>query len=135
MNRAFIIYGATSGIVRRVVTTDSTDFRISNHLGLGETHVEVPNFDPQVGVDVDQVMIATKGITPPSPRCAIIQNGNVVGVVNADPNIDTLPGAQLILHPDADIGWKHNGGFTPPPDPHPRGNGTATPPGGFEVVR
>lgn len=116
--RAYIIYGALSGIVRRVVVPDPGEvIDIQKHLGVGEdfTFDDLP--EGRIGIDVAEVMQRTKGITPLSPRCVVVdQNNDVTRVIAADPLIDTLPGVTLVRHPMADVGWKYRGGvsFDPP---------------------
>jgi hypothetical protein len=57
------------------------------------------------------------GKAPGNPRCAMIDaNGNVVGVIMADPSIDSVSGMTLVNTTVADVGWTWTigGGFVGP---------------------
>lgn len=112
-----IIVGAQSKIIRRFVIPDD-DGQLAGHVGPGEQLVTVPiddNFDLEHARDLVE---AVTGVRPPDHRCAVVDgNGDVVGVIAADPALDSIPNCSLILHPNAALGWKRVSGqwIEPPP--------------------
>lgn len=67
---------------------------------------------------VTNAVIDATGKVPGDPRCAVIDNnGNVVGVIKADPAIDSVAGMTLVSSSEVNIGWTWtaSGGFKPPP--------------------
>ena len=90
-----IIYGAQSGIVRRIVIPDH-DSELQGHVGPGEALLILPDGMPSdVHSATDAVAIAT-GKRVPSNRCEVVDAQGVVrGVIAADPMLDYLPGHTL----------------------------------------
>lgn len=106
-----IVVSTASKIVRRVVVPDINQSEITNHpLAAGEQMVVVAAPASATVDAINNIVQQQTGIAPPSSRCAVVVkanavSGNVVNVVYADPAIDTVSGATLMLHPTATTGW------------------------------
>lgn len=119
-----IVVSSASKIVRRVIIPSADRSEIDNHpLGAGETMLFVI---PPIGMQITSDNIATlvtneTGVVPPSSRCAVVVKANAVSgsvsnVIHADPAIDKVSGATLMLHPTAVSGWTWSSmqGLQPP---------------------
>lgn len=119
-----IVISTASKIVRRVVVPSADRSEIDNHpLALGETMlvVDVPDGTQLSPQDVSDLVSRQTGITPPSSRCAVVVkanavSGSVANVIHADPALDKVTGATLMLHPTAAAGWTWSAaqGLQPP---------------------
>lgn len=100
-----IIYGAATGIIRRVIRTDEPA-PLSGHVGAGEAIIEapdsvlLPNGSGNLVPDLDRIaahLFQATGITPEPARCVVVQHGtgDVVNVIMADPTIDAIEGHAL----------------------------------------
>ena len=107
--KKFVIYANGSKILRRVVFSNDPEYDFSIHLGPGESMLEIPTDVQGLPALTSKVEQAT-GIKPKSPRCAVIdQNGDVVGITCADPELDNIPDKILVSSEDAKVGWKWDG--------------------------
>lgn len=113
------IYIATeSKMIRGVLVPDSDEQLTLCRTPAGETMLIVPAFNgglfDERGVPdpanyqyvIDQVVKAT-GVTPPDPRCAVVdQSGVVEAMICADPAIDSVTDRELIqaYHPEIAVG-------------------------------
>lgn len=128
MGDVWIIYATRSRIIRRVIIPDP-GMRSADHVGPGESVLEVtgeartkrlmtndgrPAFE-RIGDEIQQ----RTGLRPISSRCAVLdKGGNVLSVINADPDLDSLPGVELVLHDDAVPGWAlKDAQWVKPPEP------------------
>ena len=100
-----IVYGAQTGIIRRIIWTDQPE-TLNDHVGAGEAILKAPDWvfvkDESVGMvpDLDLVTIyltETTGIVPELGRCVVIhdQSGEVVDAIMADPMLDSIEGHTL----------------------------------------
>lgn len=114
MSKIGIVYSTQSKIIRRVVIPTFDNSEITNHaLSAGESLLitDKPN---QINPDtISNLIFQNLGITPPSSRCAVVVkanavSGNVVSVIHADPDIDTISGHTLMLNDTALPGWTWN---------------------------
>lgn len=123
----FIIYGAATGIIRRVIWTDEPE-TAPGHVGPGEAIIEAPDsiFVASTGgrpvPDQDRIanhLTKVTGITPEPARCVVIDHatGEVVNVIMADPTIDEIAGHTLYQDASGGIGSApdENGDFQPAP--------------------
>lgn len=115
-----IVYGAVSGIPRRVIVPDSdTDIDgISQRLHTGEAMTIVDIGDTRRPRDIVSVMVPalTQNRSLFPDRCMVINiQGLVVDTICADPTIDTIPGMILVQSDVAGVGWTFAAEiFTPP---------------------
>ncbi len=94
-----IVYGAASGIVRRIIVpTSEAELDDQSHVGDGEAIIKVsaPGIMRRDGYpDLTAAhahVMAVIGKQPLNARCAVVDaKGNVVGTVMADPEFDTIP--------------------------------------------
>lgn len=136
MRVSAIIYGADSGIIRRIVVSDALD-ELSAHaqcaageallivdpatVGLDQSGV------PDLALAAQLVAEARDGASAETATCAVIDHdsGEIVAVIQADPTLDSVPDATLYQAPDAMIGGTldENGDVLLPPsaviDPNP----------------
>jgi hypothetical protein len=117
---AYVI-STVSGMLRSIIVPDYDEQLLKPGWTLpGETLLIVPLGPTDIPSALHQVEAIT-GKRPADPRCAVVANGVVVDVINADPAIDVLPSALLVSTPAAggppvDIGWTYSPGtgFRPP---------------------
>lgn len=108
MARNGIVIAAGSKMIRRIVIDHDDP---ASHAGEGETVILVgraPSLEEAVAAVID-----TTGVTPPDPRCVVIdEKGEVVDVKMLDPELDAaaFPGKTLKLHSEADRGWVYDSG-------------------------
>src|SRR4051812_20012686 len=108
-NEIGIVYGAASGFLRRIYTSDVPD-------PLAGEALLVRNRDklPDLTLDTLRAEIAAERgapvLDPDADRTVVIdpKAGLVVGALKADPAIDTIPGFDLKLHPEADTGDQYD---------------------------
>lgn len=104
-----VVYATSSGMLRRwIVPDDDSELSEKRHpLARGEAMLLVDRTTIKSQADIEAAVAAVTGKGVPSPRCAVIDAlGNVESVIMADPAIDALPGKALMLHADAEPGWK-----------------------------
>lgn len=100
-----IIYGAQTGIIRRIVWTDQPE-TLTDHVEEGEAILKAPDWifvkDETLGMvpDLDLIttyLTETTGIVPELGRCVVIHDGTgeVVDAIMADPTIDAIEGHTL----------------------------------------
>lgn len=125
-----IIYGATSGIIRRYVRADDAR-SLSLHLGEGETMIVVDDADlvdaRKHVSEVAKAMVETvRGKPAESARCVVIDNAKaeIEQVIMADPSLDPLldrrlDAKTLYQHAEAAPGWTIDarGEFVKPVEP------------------
>jgi hypothetical protein len=94
LTQYLVHYATESRIVRRVIAADDDSLLLAHRPLRGESALFV-----QIGQSVLDAIEKATGVRPPSPRCAVVNaQGAVIGCVNADPALDTIPGATLVLH-------------------------------------
>lgn len=114
MRVAAIIYGAESGIVRRIVVSDSlaelaapsTPDKGEDAIILGPDEVlrgGVPDLEACIAL-----VEAKRGKPSESARCIVVNDkGEIEAVVMADPTVDVIePTKALYQHVDATPDWK-----------------------------
>jgi hypothetical protein len=110
-NRVVVIYATRSKILRRKIILDNEAQRDLHQPGPGENLLLLPLSPPFDDSSCRAAIAAATGAVPPEGRCCIIDaGGNVVGVCNADPALDTHPAGQLIAHDVAGPGDRYEGG-------------------------
>ncbi len=111
---AAIIYGAKSGITRRIVHCDTmAELARGRHYGDGESIVILdPAKIMAEGLpDLDRckaLVAEARGLPAEDDRCIVIDNktGDIVEVRMADPSLDVLPdGLTLFQDAKAEPGW------------------------------
>ena len=97
-----IVYASGSAQIRRYIYPTHSDAEIASHpLMPGEALVTrsigpYPN-SPAWQAAVTSAVTTAAGKAPGNPACAVVDgSNNVVGVINADPAIDSVPGFTLI---------------------------------------
>jgi hypothetical protein len=107
-----VIYATGSKILRRKIIPDD-DFQLGAHQpGPGESRLLLSRTESHDDASCRAAIAAATGVTPPSGRCCIVDAaGNVIGVCNADPELDTHPAGQLISHDIAGPGDRHENGI------------------------
>lgn len=125
MRVSAIIYGELSGIVRRIVVSDSlAELAAPSALATGEAaiildpnDVLTPKGVPDLAAAYSLVE-AKRGKPSGSARVVIIddKSGEIEGVTLADPLIDILPSKTLVQDDKADVDWTRdaNGVFVAP---------------------
>lgn len=93
---AAVIYGTVSGLVRWYVHAD-TDAEIQAvQPGTGESLILVPLATTEPLAAYQAAVNAHTGLTPPDPRCAVLDSGNnVVMTVKGDAALDSAS----VIHP------------------------------------
>lgn len=117
-----IVYATGSGIVRRVIVpTIDTELDHPSHVGPQEAMLKIATPKvirrdgyPDLAAARAHVALVT-GKPSPSGRCAVVTNGLVTGIIMADPDIDAIPGAVLVLSEVAQVGWTTRGGVLTTP--------------------
>jgi hypothetical protein len=109
--RLIVIYATGSKILRRKIILDDASQLDQHQPGPGESLLLLPLSAPFDDAACRAAIAAAAGAEPLSGRCCIIDaRGNVVGVCNADPALDTHPAGQLIAHDVAGPGDRYEGG-------------------------
>jgi hypothetical protein len=122
---ASIVYASGSGILRAVVYADTPE-QLDKAVvcGPGEAAIKIAPDDPRWSaiVPFDQAAVqaivdAERGQPADIATCAVIDNatGNVVGVIPADPALDSVDGHTLFPDANAFIGcaFDENGHAVP----------------------
>ena len=110
-NRVVVIYVTRSKILRRKIILDDESQLELHQPGPGESLLLLPLSSPFDDASCRAAIAAATGAEPLAGRCCIIDaGGNVVGVCNADPALDTHPAGQLIAHDVAGLGDRYEGG-------------------------
>jgi hypothetical protein len=101
-----IVYAAVSGIVRRYIyPTDDAELGQPWHVGKGEAMLVVDQKVITSPLDIYVELSAHLGKVIPDPTCAVVDKlGNVVGMVMADPDLDTIDNHTLLLSKAAAVG-------------------------------
>lgn len=119
MAAGVIVYGARSKIIRRIVVPGPGESLPVGICQPGEAmlRAEIGMCDglPRMD-DAARCVTDVTGIIPPSGRCAVIRDGVVVNVINADPHLDEITDCTLVLSETAAIGWAWttDAGFSAP---------------------
>jgi hypothetical protein len=109
--RLVVIYATRSKILRRKIILDDESQLDLHQPGPGESLLFLPLSAPFDDASCRAAIAAATGVEPLAGRCCIIDaGGNVVGVCNADPELDTHPAGQLIAHDVAGPGDRYEGG-------------------------
>ena len=109
--RLVVIYATRSKILRRKIILDDESQLGLHQSGPGESLLLLPLSAPFDDASCRAAIAAATGAEPITVRCCIIDaGGNVVGVCNADPALDTHPAGQLIAHEGAGPGDRYEGG-------------------------
>lgn len=123
MRVAAIFYGAGSGILRRMVVTDSPEGLAPHSPAKGEDLIVLNSDEVLVGGVPDLAACIAqieqkRGQPSESARVIVVddKSGEIVNVIQADPALDVLPGQTLFQEDKADIGWTVDatGKFVPP---------------------
>jgi hypothetical protein len=110
-----VIYATESKILRRKIIVDEDSQLDVHQPGPGESRLLLPLSAPYDDPACRAAIAAATGAVPPSGRCCVLDgDGNVVGVCNADPALDTHPAGQLVADDLAGPGDRyHDGVFMP----------------------
>jgi hypothetical protein len=109
-NRCVVIYATGSKILRRKIVLDDESQLDLHQPGPGESLLLLPSLVPFDDASCRAAIAAATGTEPLAGRCCIIDaGGNVVGVCNANPTLDTHPAGQLIAHDVAGPGDRYEG--------------------------
>jgi hypothetical protein len=110
-NGVVVIYATRSKILRRKIILDDESQLDRHQPGPGESLLLLPLSSPVDDASCRAAIAAATGTEPSAGRCCIIDaGGNVVGVCNADPALDTHPAGRLIAHDTAGFGDRYEGG-------------------------
>ena len=110
-NRVVVIYATRSKILRRKIILDNEAQLDLHQPGSGESRLLLPLSSPFDDASCRAAIAAATGAVPPEGRCCIIDAaGDIVGVCNADPALDTHPAGQLIAHEVAGPGDRFEAG-------------------------
>lgn len=103
-----IVYATGSGMLRRwIVPDDDKELSEKHPVSPGETLLVADRATIKSRADIEAAVAAVTGKGVPSPRCVVVDAlGDVEAVIMADPALDALPGKALMLHADAEPGWK-----------------------------
>lgn len=107
-----VVYATGSKLIRRVIVPDSDrDLARSDFLGAGESILVVPIGNPFDTSGLQKLVLDLHGLDiVPCGRCAVIDgHGDVVNVIMADPEIDSVAGHRLVTSETADVGWRYDG--------------------------
>lgn len=87
----FIIYAATTKAIRRIIYPDDDNQQF--HVGDGEDFIACPNEQRGDLFQWKSLVEKATGVYPPDPLCAVVhpKDGTVLGMIMADPNLDTHP--------------------------------------------
>src|SRR5205807_1944920 len=100
-------YSPTQGVRRTTIIPDD-DSQVPGYAdwlqGMGES-VLVGTLEDYRSIGPDVMLARHRGQEPSSDRCAVVsQDGVVVALVRADPEIDKHPDGRLVIHETAQIG-------------------------------
>jgi hypothetical protein len=110
--RLVVIFATRSKILRRKIILDDESHLDMHQPGPGESLLLLPLSAPIDDASCRAAIAAATGAEPLAGRCRIIDaDGNVVGVCNADPALDTHPAGELITHDVAGPGYRDAGVF------------------------
>jgi hypothetical protein len=104
-----LFYSATTGRLRSIVRDADKTFGeiMAIHPGRpGEDVLEMPSDDLPFRTEAQAYISKEVGLVPSSDRYAVVNRDTVVGVIIADPAIDSVPGHQLIPSDTAGSGWR-----------------------------
>jgi hypothetical protein len=107
-----VIYATGSKILRRTIIPDD-DFQLAVHQpGPGESRLLLPRAASHDDASCRAAIAVATGVIPPSGRCCIVDAaGTVIGVCNADPELDAHPAGRLIAHDIAEPRDRHEDGI------------------------
>jgi hypothetical protein len=115
-----VVYSIATGRVRRIYISNRDDEIKRDDSRTGEAFLHVDSADAKVarGLDGLQGLVnAVTGKVPASDRYVVVQDGNIVGAIIADPACgDALPRSLLIQHDTADDTWMFDGEKLVPPE-------------------
>jgi hypothetical protein len=110
--RLVVIYATSSKILRRKIILDDECQLGLHQPGPGESLLLLPLSARFDDASCRAAIAAATGAQPLAVRCCTIDaGGNVVGVCNADPAVDTHPAGPLISHNVASPGDRYEGGL------------------------
>jgi hypothetical protein len=90
-----VIYGAQSGIVRRIILPDPGQ-DLQGHVGPGEALLMLPDGAPSDVISATAAVAQATGKRIPSSCCEVVDaQGVVVAVIAADPVLDRIDGHNL----------------------------------------
>src|SRR5262245_34897245 len=90
-----VVYGAQSGIVRRIILPDSGQ-DLQGHVGPGEALLMLLDGARSDVHSATAAVAQATGKTIPSSRCEILDaDGKVMGQISADPLLDRIDGYTL----------------------------------------
>jgi hypothetical protein len=102
-----VIYSINTGRIRWEFHPDYDEQLDDINLLDGEAVLILDNSEKALLPDLQDKISKKIGKTPTDDRFVVVdKNNNVVSIVIADPNIDSIPEHQLIPHATANLGWK-----------------------------
>ena len=109
--RLVVIYATGSRILRRKIILDHESQVELHQPGPGESRLLLPLSAPFDDAACRTAIALATGAEPISGRCCVMDDGgNVIGVCNADPALDTHPAGRLVAHEVAGPGDRYEDG-------------------------
>jgi hypothetical protein len=106
-----VFYATDSKILRRKVIPDDEEQLEILGIAPGESMLLLRISHPYDDASCRAAITAATGIAPPSGRCCIVgESGDVIGVCNSDPALDSHPQGALIASERAGPGDRYMGG-------------------------
>ncbi len=103
-----VFYATGSKVLRRKVIPDDDAQLAGLSTPAGESMLLLPLVQPFDDASCRAAIAASTGTAVPSGRCCVIDDGgNVIGICNADPALDTHPQGELVASDHAGPGDKY----------------------------
>jgi hypothetical protein len=92
-----VFYATESKILRRkVIPDDDAQLEVLSTTP-GESMLLLPLSRPYDDASCRAAIAAATGVAPPSGRCCVVdESGNIIGVCNADPALDSHPRGKIV---------------------------------------
>ena len=98
-----IVYGAQNSTLRSIIMLDYPEQPVA--LAPGEAALRLGPLTVAPSIEQAKTLIfKATNVAPPSGRCGLVVGGKVVGILNADPAIDSTPAGMLVPSDVATIG-------------------------------
>ncbi len=103
-----VFYATESKILRRkVIPSDEAELEVLS-AAPGESMLLLSLSRPYDDASCRAAIAAATGVTPPSGRCCIVDgSGDIIGVCNADPALDSHPRGKLVADECAGAGDRY----------------------------